>query len=342
MTVIIDGSQGEGGGQVLRTSLTLSVVTGQELRIDNIRANRSPPGLKHQHLAAVRAAAEICDARVKGDQLGSSEVKFKPGTVQAGEYRFGIPTAGSAPLVLQTILIPLARAGKPSRVTISGGTHVRWSPCFHYLAWHWFSVLREMGYQGELTLNEAGYYPQGGGQITARVEPARDLRGISLVDRGGLEHIRGLSAVSNLPEQIARRQRKRVVARLGAHFPLHDIKVRELPSPGKGTLILLLVEFAESQACFFSLGERGKRAERVADEAVDEVRAYLAGEGAVDAYLGDQLLIPLSLIEEESAFSVGRITSHLMTNAEIIKRFVDVVIRIEGEIGREGRVEVQP
>lgn len=338
----IDGSVGEGGGQVLRTSLSLAAVTGKELRIANIRARRSPPGLKHQHLQAVRAAAQICDAELEGDHLGSEEIWFRPGEVKSGQYQFSIPTAGSASLVVQTLFYPLAFADGKSRVTVRGGTHVRWSPCYHYLDWQWLTFLQKMGYKANLTLSQAGYYPKGGGEIKAEVHPSRGHQPLQLQGRGDLSHIRGLSAVTNLPDHITRRMRQRVVSRLGDRFPLQDIRTREVQGHDKGAFILLLVKFEDSQACYFSLGEPGKRAEVVADEAVDQVVNFLGSEGCVDQYLGDQLLLPLALMEESSRIQLPVVTSHLVTNAKIIRHFLPVEFRIQGEIGQPGSVTVAP
>lgn len=338
----VDGSLGEGGGQVLRTSLSLSALIGEELRIVNIRANRSNPGLSHQHLQAVRAAAEICSARVEGDQLRSQELTFVPQRVKSGRYHFSIPTAGSAPLVLQTIFYPLAMAEGESRITVQGGTHVRWSPCYHYLAWQWLPFMKQIGYEADLTLEKAGYYPKGGGEIDARIGSSAGRQPAKLEERGSLKHIRGLSALTDLPDHITRRMRDRVVSRLGKSHPLQDLKVKHIPGHGKGAFILLLARFETSQACYFSLGERGKRAEVVADEAVDQMLEFLHTDGCVDKYLADQLLVPLALAEGPSRIRVPVITSHLVTNAEIIQKFLPVHITFSADIGAPGIVEVEP
>lgn len=332
--VTIDGSFGEGGGQILRTSLTLSIITGESLRIVNIRANRSQPGLRHQHLQAVKAAAAISGAQVSGAELHSQEIHFRPGPIRAGNYHFKIPTAGAASLVFQTIFLPLSLADKPSQVTLEGGTHVPWSPCYHYLAWQWLPYMRRLGLQGDLALERAGYYPRGGGRIRANVQPGGVVTSLRDVVRAPLRHIRGLSSSSNLPKHIAKRQRDRVVHRLGRHYPLNDIRLKTLLSVGKGTLMLLLAEFENSQACYFSLGKKGKPAERVADEVVDEMQHFLATEGVVDQYLADQLLLPLALSPGISEICVPKVTTHLRTNAEIISAFLPVRITIEKKLLR--------
>ncbi|MEJ2700660.1 MAG: RNA 3'-terminal phosphate cyclase, partial [Desulfuromonadales bacterium] len=204
--VRIDGSMGEGGGQVLRSSLTLSLLTGTPFHIDGIRSSRRNPGLRPQHLQAVKAAAAVGRARVEGALLGSMNLLFEPGQARPGEYRFDIGTAGSTSLVLQTVFLPLALAQKPSLVTLIGGTHVAWSPSFHYLEMNWMYWLRRMGFRGSLAMERAGFYPQGGGRIEARIYPAASLSPLILRDRGWLEKIRILSAVSNLDTEIGKRQ----------------------------------------------------------------------------------------------------------------------------------------
>ncbi len=336
----VDGSSGEGGGQVLRTSLSLSALTGKELRIVNIRKKRSSPGLRPQHLQAVRAAADICEADVEGDSLGSEEISFRPHQIRSGRYHFSIPTAGSASLVLQTVFLPLTWAASPSQVTIQGGTHVKWSPCYHYLEWQWLHYMKRIGYEGQITLNKAGYYPQGGGEIQATIQPAQGKNPLHLLERKGMIQIRGVSGLTNLPDHITRRMRDRVVSRLGGNYPLNDLRTKHIPGHGKGAFIVLLVEFENSQACYFSLGERGKRAEVVADEAVEQVLNFLNKRGCIDQYLGDQLLLPLSLMDKRSQLSLPEITSHLVTNAEIIRKFIPVTFKIDGDVGQPGTVTV--
>jgi RNA 3'-terminal phosphate cyclase (ATP) len=338
----IDGSFGEGGGQILRSSLTLSILTGKDLRIVNVRAKRSKPGLRPQHLTAVRAAAKVCKASTEGASIGSQELVFRPGEISGGKYRFEIGTAGSTSLVLQTIFLPLTQAQAASTVTITGGTHVRWSPSFHYLDWHWLHFLRKMGVGADLTLEQAGFYPQGGGRIRARIHPADELAPLDLTERGDLIQIRGISASANLPGHIVRRQRQRVVSRLGHRVPLNDIRTVELPSSVKGTIMLLLAEYAHTQACVFALGERGKRAETVADEAVDAWLDFDRSGGVVDRYLADQLLLPLALASGPSALHTAEVTQHLLTNAEVIRSFLPVEIEIDSPLGEPGLVHLTP
>lgn len=331
----LDGSMGEGGGQILRTALSLALITGTPFLLRNIRARRSKPGLQPQHLAAVRAATAIGQARVEGDSVGSATLRFEPGEVMPGEYDFDIGTAGSAGLVLQTVHLPLALSSAPSHVSIRGGTHVPWSPNAHYLDWHWRPFMSRLGLDVRLELERAGFYPVGGGLLHATINPADSIRPLRLAERGQMQGIRGLSLVARLPMEIAERQRGQALARLAGHGLDARMELDELPAGSPGTAVILLTEHAHSQACFTALGARGKRAETVADEAMDELLAFLAGDGAVDEHLADQLMVPLALAKGESVYR-ARITSHARTNAAVIQAFIDVDVVLDGEDGAVG------
>jgi RNA 3'-terminal phosphate cyclase (ATP) len=338
----IDGSQGEGGGQVLRTALSLSLLTQEEVKIINIRAGRSKPGLRPQHLEAVEAAAAIGRARASGAHPDSTALTFRPAGIHPGGYQFDIGTAGATTLVLQTICLPLAMAGAKSSVTITGGTHVKWSPCYHYLELQWLPFMRRMGCQADLNMELAGYYPQGDGRMHATIYPGERIEPLELTERGQLKQIRGLSAISNLPRHIAKRQREQVLRRIGDRYYLSDIRLAELPSRFKGTLLLLLAEFEHSQVCYFSLGELGKPAERVADEAVDALEEFLSTDGAIDQYLADQVLLPLAFAHGPTRLRTSKITRHLITNAAVLRSFLPVQINIEGNLGEPGLVTIKP
>ncbi len=337
----LDGAIGEGGGQVLRTALTLSCITAVPFTITNIRARRKKPGLRPQHLKAVQAAGEIAQARVQGARTGASELIFQPGKLRGGDFRFDIGTAGATSLVLQTVLLPLCLVGRASTVTITGGTHVPWSPSFHYLQWQWLPFLQKMGVRAQVFLDLAGFYPQGGGRIHANIQPAGQLHPLQLRERGALRAIHCLSMTANLPEHVLRRQADRVAQRLGKTYPLR-IETAQVKSRFKGTMLLLLAEFESGQACYFGLGKRGKPAEKVADEALDALERFMSTQATVDQYLADQLLLPLSLAEGESEYLTPEVTQHLVTNAAVIRRFLPVEIEITGEIGYPGRVRVAP
>ena len=337
----IDGSRGEGGGQVLRTALSLAMITGQELSITNIRANRSKPGLAPQHLTAVKAAAKVSGGKLDGVRRGSTELSFTPGEVRPGRYRFDIDTAGAATLVLQTIYVPLSLAERSSTVTITGGTHVNWSPCFHYLEMNWLPTIQGAGFSANLTLDRAGYYPKGGGRLTARIHPAPTIMALDLSRRGELKRIQGISAVSNLSLDIAKRQRRQARRQLSVPAPI-GIRLAELPAPSTGTVLLLLAEFEHTRGCYFSLGAPGKPAERVSDEAVDDMLAFINSGAAVDRYLADQVILPMALASGESRLVTDKITQHLLTNAAVIQEFLPVDIQIQGEEGQPGEVAISP
>lgn len=336
----IDGSLGEGGGQVLRTALSLSILTGRPLIITRIRAGRPKPGLQPQHLAAVRAAAQISRAQVTGDFVNSQTLTFEPSGIYPGAYRCDIGTAGATSLVLQTIWLPLARAGAPSEVTVTGGTHVPWSPCYHYLDWQWLPTLRRIGLAGELKLDLAGFYPQGGGIVQAAIEPAAAITPLRLTERGALKGIRGVSLVANLDMSIAERQRDRALRRLADRHNRIEIETADIWANTKGTALILLAEFKHSTACYFGLGALGKRAEQVADEACLWLEKFLASTGAVDEYLADQVLLPLAFADGVSEYRTAKVTEHLRTNAEVIRTFGIAEIEIEDEKGKAGVVRV--
>lgn len=311
------------------------------MRITNIRARRPKPGLMAQHLKCVEAAARVGDAEVEGAKLGSPSLAFSPRTICPGDFRLDIGTAGSVSLVLETVFLPLSLCGAPSTFAITGGTHVPWSPCFHYLEDHWVRFMREAGFDATLTLAQAGFYPQGGGRIEGTVRPVSRIVPLNLTARGPLIRIRGVSAVAGLPMSIAERQRGQALRRLAAGFPETEIETVELPARSRGTMLLLLGEFEGGRCCFAALGERGKPAERVADEAVDGFEAFLKTDGAVDHFLADQLVLPLVFASGVSEIRTSRVTQHLITNADVVREFLPVSIRIEGAIGEPGTVEIR-
>lgn len=347
----INGSLGEGGGQVLRSALTLSLLTQQPVRLTNIRGRRPKPGLQPQHLTAVKAAAEISSATVTGAALDSQELTFAPADVRAGDYRFDIGTAGSTSLVLQTIYLPLALGpdlsglgdpkGLGSEITLIGGTHVPWSPSFHYLDLQWRPYVERLGLRIGLELELAGFYPQGNGQARARIERVERIGGMHLTERGALKGIQGISAVANLDKSIAERQRAQAMRRLQGRHNRIEIELLDLPSRVKGTFLLLLAEFKHGSACYVGLGAPGKRAEQVADEACLWLERFLATNGALDEYLADQLLLPLAFAEGPSELRTAKVTPHLLTNAEIIRAFGAAEIEIAGETGKPGLVRVR-
>ncbi len=346
--VIIDGSYGEGGGQVLRTSLSLSALLGQPVRLENIRARRPKPGLAAQHLTGVRAVASICQAEVEGAELGSQTLTFVPGaSPQAGDYTFDVAearvggSAGSTSLVFQTIFLPLALAGVQSHLTIRGGTHVAWSPPFHYLEHAYLPTLAHLGLEAQVTIEKWGWYPVGGGEMRATIKSriATPLQAVDLTERGELQRLYGFSATSNLPAHIAQRQKQaaeRLLAKNG--FSPH-IEIIDAPSPGQGTAVFLVAEFERTAAAFTAYGARGKRAEKVAQEAGQAFLAYQRSGAALDKHLADQLILPAALRAAECRLTTCQITPHLLTNAWVVEQFMpDARFEIEGEEGERGIV----
>lgn len=336
----LDGSLGEGGGQILRTALALSAVTSRPFELANIRSRRPKPGLRPQHLEAVKACARICGARIAGAAENSTSLRFEPGPTQPGRYRFEIQTAGAACLLLQSVYLPLAFAGAESRVEIRGGTHVPWSPCYHFLERQWAPWLARIGIEVRLKLKRAGFYPQGGGEMQAAIEPVAGLRALRCTDPGALRDLGILSAACNLPEHIAERQRKRALERLEEFGLQPRVEMPSVPAQGKGSFVVLTAEREQGAGCYAALGAIGKPAEKVADEAARALAAFVAAGAVMDEYLADQILLPLSLVPAESEYTTCCVTDHLTTNAEVIRRFVPAAIRIEGDAGKPGRVIV--
>jgi RNA 3'-terminal phosphate cyclase (ATP) len=341
----LDASYGEGGGQILRTALSLSVTEGVPVALTGIRARRPKPGLQPQHLTVVRALAAISDAEVKGDALDSTQLSFVPRTLRGGSYRFDVGaikgSAGSVSLLFQSLLLPLASASEPTSLTLIGGTHVPWSPPVHYLTDVFLPALRRIGLEAEIRLRRWGWYPRGGGEIEARIAPARRLSGLRWEERARPEVVTGISAVSNLPMSIAERQRKRALERLAAAEVGADIALVEAaPALGPGTLLFLAATGPSSLAGFSALGRPGLRAEAVADQAVEPLLAFSASGAAVDDHLADQLMPFLSLAGEPSAYTCPTLSTHLTTVAWAVQRFLPVGIELEA--GPPARVRVAP
>jgi RNA 3'-terminal phosphate cyclase (ATP) len=323
----IDGSEGEGGGQMVRTALTLSAVTGRAFRIINIRANRPEPGLRSQHLQAVFAARDICSAAVEGAEKSSRALSFVPGKIAPGKHDVNIGTAGSTSLVLQTIALPLSMAEGESEVTITGGTHVEWAPTYDYLAEAWLPLMRRIGLDIDLELVAPGFYPKGGGQIRATIRPAASLAPLVLTERGDLKSVRVLAAVNNLPVEIAERFVKRADSQLRSRRIRHvKTAIKTSSAVGRGTYLRILADYENIPACFTGLGRIGKQAESIADETVEEFIEFHRSGATVDAHMADQLLLPLALSKGDSAFTAPRISPHFQTNSAVIAKFLPVAV----------------
>ena len=333
--VTLDGSEGEGGGQILRTALSLSMITGRPFRIRQIRANRDKPGLRPQHLAAVEASALLCGAEVEGGSVGSRDLTFRPGEVRPRDLEFAIGTAGATALVVQALHLPIAlKADRAVQLAISGGTFNDKAPSFPFLERCWREHMKAIGLPVTLAMPAAGFYPRGGGLLEAWVDPGTP-RPITRVDRGDLVRVSGVAGVANLRHHdIAGRLRARAIAGLAARGIEADIGLADWPGPGHGAAISLTAEYGLGSATFVALGERGKPSEAVADEAVAELLAFHDGDSAVDPHSADQLLLPLALAEGVSRFTTPVATEHLRTNARTIGAFLDREIAIsEGPDG---------
>ncbi len=352
--ITIDGSYGEGGGQIVRTSLSLAALLGTPVRITHVRAGRPKPGLQAQHLSAVHVAAQVCDAEVTGAEPGSTTLYFaprsrpRPGayTLDVAEMRQG-GSAGAVTLVLQAVLLPLAHADAPSHVTLTGGTHVAWSPPFHYLAHVYLPTLARWGYRAEVELAHWGWYPIGQGLVRATIPPRTPVSAaFDASEPGKVRRVWGLSAASNLPRHVVERQRQRAMELL--HKAGLRAEIEEWPDAptrtpaSKGSFVFLLAECDHATVGFSALGARGKPAERVAEEAVRDLRAWQRSGAALDPHLADQVILPLAVAGLSAEFTTSAVTQHLRTNAWVVAQFLPLRVTVEGDVGQPGRVRIVP
>lgn len=332
--VLIDGSFGEGGGQIIRTSLSLAALTGRPLQIVNIRARRSRPGLQAQHLTAVRAAGALCGAELTGDQVGSASLFFRPtASVRANQYRFNIGTAGAAPLVAQTVLVPLTFAGDASRVTITGGTHVPHAPVEEYLEAVYLPALLKLGLEARLTSPRHGFFPKGGGELEIDLGAAPPMRPLLWTDRGRLQSLRGFLVTCGLPEHVAERGAKTLESGLKGFLRGVKIEHREKPGLSPGAAVVIAAECASGMAGFSALGERGRPIEQVAEEACKAFRKWWASGQACDEHLADQLVLPLALVNGESRWTTPVVTEHLRTVLWVAQQFLPVEAAVTERVG---------
>jgi RNA 3'-terminal phosphate cyclase (ATP) len=330
--ITIDGSEGEGGGQILRTALSLSVATGKPFTIRNIRARRSKPGLMRQHLTAVKAAAEISDARVEGAEVGATSLVFSPGPVKTGDYIFRIGSAGSTTLVLQTVLPPLAVAGAPSRIVIEGGTHNMGAPPFEFLDRAFLPLIRRMGFDVTVRLTRHGFYPAGGGMIEVDIGPAGGFSALVVEERGQPISRMAEAVIANLPGNIAQRELATVGSMLG--WGPDELFMRgRTDVTGPGNCLVLTMEYEHCREVVTAFGRVGATSEAVAGEAAAEARAYLACNAPVGMHLADQLILPMALAAG-GRFITGNPSMHLLTNVKVVRLFLDTPINVtEGEAG---------
>lgn len=334
--VVIDGARGEGGGQILRTSLALSAITGKAIRMENVRANRSRPGLLRQHLTALTAITEICAADVSGAKPRSRSVMFEPRGLFPGNYRFSVGTAGSACLVLQTILYPLLFANGPSSVVLEGGTHNAMSPPFHFIERTFLPVLAKMGAEVSVRLDRYGFYPAGGGRIMVAIKPVKKLRPIEILHAGPVVRRQARAVVSRLSPEIGERELAVVRERLG--LTPAECSVEKARSAGPGNVLMLHLERANVTETITAFGEKGVPAERVAGKLADEAEAYLAADVPVGEHLADQLIVPL-VLARGGAFVTSNLSLHSTTNIDVVEQLTGVRARVDEE-GTRTRVSV--
>ena len=329
--VVIDGSQGEGGGQIFRTALTLSTCLGQAVRIENIRAGRNKPGLLRQHLTCLQATQAICDAQITGAELGSSSVTFSPGAIKAGEYRFAIGSAGSTTLVFQTVLLPLLMTESVSELTIEGGTHNGMSPSYDFIAHCFLPVMLKMGYQVEPTLERHGFYPAGGGAWRARISPVSTIKPLTLLQPGEQLSQSAFAISSRISKHVAERELHHIQKK--CLWPEASLHQQWVQSAGPGNIVTLRLEMEDVIELCEAVGERNVTAERVAGRAIRDLKRYLAAGVPVGKHLADQLVLPMAL-GSGGCFRTLKPSQHLLTNIAVIRTLTNANIELN-ELGED-------
>ena len=338
-SITIDGSLGEGGGQVLRTSLALSMITQTPLIIERIRAGRAKPGLMRQHLTCVQAAQAICQGVARGAQLGSTQLIFEPGPIQPGQYSFAVGTAGSTSLVLQTVLPALMLADEPSTVRCKGGTHNPQAPTFEFLEQAYAPLLGRIGPGLALSLVSHGFYPAGGGELLAQISPcAKDqLQALELHERGELRAQQAVATASSLPEGVLTRELAELKRLL--RWPDASLSRALARSPGPGNVITLTISFKALTEVFVAFGAKGTTSEQVAQTVVQEYHDYLGALAPVGEHLTDQLTLPMALAGRGS-IRCSPPSRHTRTNIEVIEKFLEVEFTLERVEGRMWQLDV--
>jgi RNA 3'-terminal phosphate cyclase (ATP) len=329
-SLYIDGSRGEGGGQVLRSSLALALVTERPVTVDRIRAGREKPGLMRQHLTAVNAAAEICGGRTTGAALGSRAITFEPQPVRPGEYRFDVGGAGSATLVLQTVLPALLIADGPTTLILEGGTHNPWAPPFDFLEKAFLPLVNRMGPHVEVELERHGFYPAGGGRFRVHIQPAPALRGFDLCERGEIVECRARVLLANLPEHIARREIGTIIDKTGWRAKWCTTVAVE--SAGPGNAVILEVASEHVTEVFTAFGQQGIKAERVAADAARQSNEYIDSGVPVGHYLADQLMLPLGISawqDSGGSYRTLPLSLHATTHIDLLREFLGIVIDVD-------------
>jgi len=323
--IVIDGSQGEGGGQIFRTTLTLAMCLGKSVRIENIRAGRARPGLLRQHLACLRAAKEISGAEVTGEELGSSVVTFEPGQVRPGEYRFAIGSAGSTTLVFQTVLLPLLLADGVSELYLEGGTHNGMAPSFDFIKHCFLPVLLTMGCLVDAELENYGFYPSGGGAWRVRIHSAKEIMPLTLMARSEMVSQDAIAMSARIPAHVTERELSQVKKK--CYWPDASLHQKLVHSAGPGNIVSLRVSTRDVTEVFESVGERNVSAERVAGRAIRDMNRYLNAGVPVGEYLADQLVLPMAL-GVGGCFRTMKPSQHLLTNVDVIESIAGVKIDV--------------
>lgn len=333
----IDGSQGEGGGQILRTSLALSLYLQRPIHLLNIRAKRQNPGLRRQHLTCVLAAAEISNAKVTGAHVGSKEIWFHPGPIKPGNYRFDIGTAGSTTLLLQALLPPLLLAPGPFQLTLCGGTHNPKAPPFDFLEQAFLPQLKKMGAKVQLQLERHGFYPQGGGILLVSIKPAHHLKPTAILNRGPIKCIQATAIVAGLPRHIGEREITTLAALLNLNP--ENCRIQELQGCGVGNVVTANIHCKQITEVFTGFGQRGIRAEKIAQNLAQEVESYLSAEVPVGPYLADQLLLPMALAGGGQFLTLPP-TRHTLTNIQVIEAFLPLRFEVSEYKPQQWRIRL--
>jgi len=343
----VPGDLLEGGGQILRTTIALAALTGKTVKLTKIRCKRPNPGLQAQHVVAVKAVAAICNAETACLVQGSQELTFTPHGHATGKWSFDVGTAGSIPLVLQALMPSAAYAPTKLVVELTGGTDVRWSPTIDYVRLIQLPLIRLMGYRATIQVHRRGHYPKGGGRVSTSVDPPRILKAVSLLEKGQLLGIEGVSHCVKLPSHVAQRQASTAKEKLNANgFTQVNIATETYPpnqdphvAPGSG--ITLLAKFASGTIVGAdSLGERGKPAEAVGEEAATKLVTELVSKAAVDRHMGDILIPYMAVADGKSMIQVSEITMHTLTNIKVAEMVAGVRFEVEGELHHPGRITV--
>jgi len=327
--ILVDGSTGEGGGQIIRTSVALSAVTGLPVKIINIRAQRNVPGLRAQHVAAIMAVAQLCNAEVRGVSVSSTEIEFVPGPIISNHIKIKIPTAGSIGLVLQALLIPITMADQDIQVSIHGGaTYGKWSPSLAYIQHALCPILSMMGFHVTIRILRGGYYPRGGAQVLVKVVPPKDcIKAIDLYERGKLLDIKGVAHSSSDLERadVSAREVDAIQDYLAQRYEVPiNIDAQYSPSYSTGSGVTLWAVFENSTIGMDSLGERGVKAEKVGIDAAKNLSRCIRAGATVDEFMCDQVIPYMALANGQSRFKATSVTSHARTNMDIVKKFLKV------------------